>query len=507
MRTLIPTILLMLAAAPASCGRMTISPSQFSPNDDGVRDELEILLDATPGEFVTVRIHNPAGAVVVTLAENFPLDLARTELTWDGLGVTGVAPNGTYTIKASFRGTQASQVTAKAVLDNSHKWPPLKYTARPYFPIGVWFEGNPAWGGYPQDKSGAKQYYDRCFADLRNHGFNTVTVPNCPESLWETLLQSAQRNGIKVVLEVAPLADLVSDKPVTESRVYVAAKRVYGKIGKYSSLIRYQIRDEPAPALVPNWLLVQRVLAAVDPTRPAFSCFNSGASLATVADATRLSEAVFDIYPIGAGAPPQTLGGFVASLDAFNEAARGNALWPVLQAFAKPSAWRYPTPEELRAMTYLSLAEGAKGVFYFIYQSMPDHPEKLEGLVEADGRARLLPSQAQQELRPPLYAAASTLAGELRQLSGVLMYLKPAAARSPSKMDVRSRSFIDPAGRPVLIVASTRPDAPVTAQFKVESDAAWRDELTGESLAPKDLVLEVSLAPGAGRVLVRRGGE
>ncbi len=491
-RALMPAILLMFAAAPACAGQMTISLNQFSPNEDGVRDELSIVLDATPGDFVTVRVYNSAGALVITLADDFQLDLARTELTWDGLGVTGVAPNGTYTVKASFRGKASSQVAARVILDNSHKWPPIKYTAQPYFPIGVWFEGNPDWAGYPRDKVGAKQYYDRCFADLKKHGFDTVTVPNCPESLWEALLLSAKENGIKVVLEVAPLVELVSDKPLTESQVYAAAKRVYDRIGKYSSLVRYQVRDEPAPALVPNWILVQRILAAVDPSRPAFSCFNSGASLATVADSTNLSEAVFDIYPLGAGAAPQTLGGFVRALDGFINAAGGNVLWPVLQAFAKPNAWRYPSPEELRAMTYLSLAAGAQGAFYFLYQTMPDHPEKLEGLVDAAGAPTAL------------YEAAATLAGELRRLSGLLMPLKPAATRMPSKMGIRYGSFVDPAGRPVLITASTRPDAPVTAQFKVESDAPWRDELTGESLVPKGLVLEVPLAPGAGRVLVRR---
>jgi len=252
------------------------------------------------------------------------------------------------------------------------------------------------------------------------------------------------------------------------------------------------VRDEPGPALVSNWLLVQRILAAVDPTRPAFSCFNSRDSLVEVVDSTKLSEAVFDIYPIGAGARAQSLGGFVAALDAFTDAAERNILWPVLQAFAKPSAWRYPTPEELRAMTYLSLAAGARGVFYFLYQTMPNHPEKLEGLIDPQGAPT------------PMYDAASTLAKDIRQLSPLLMSLKPAASRSAPQGDLRVGNFIDAAGRPVLIVASTRPDAPVTARFKVDSDSAWRDEVTGESLTPRDSVLEVSLVPGGGRVLVRR---
>ncbi|MGC8861733.1 MAG: hypothetical protein ACP5R5_03045 [Armatimonadota bacterium] len=483
--------LLAAAGSPAACGRITVSPRQFSPNGDGVRDELRIILESTPGDLATVRVYNSTGALVVTLAEDLELDLPKTELTWDGLAVAGTAPSGTYTIKASFRGTTTSQSSAKVVLDNSHKWPQLKLTARPFFPIGVWFEGNPDWAGYPRDKVGARKYYDRCFADLRRHGFNAVVVPNCPESLWETLLKSARASGLKVVLEVAPLVELVSDTPVTESRIYAAAKRVCARLGKYSSLARYQIRDEPPPSAVPNWLLVQRILGAVDPAHPAFSCFNSYESLAAVSESTKLAEAVFDIYPLRTATPPQTLGGFVGALDAFKDAARGSVLWPVLQAFAKPDAWRYPTLEELRAMTYLSLVSGAKGVFYFLYQSMPNHPEKLEGLVNPAGEPNAV------------YSAASTLAGELKRLSDLLLSLKPDRDYTVSAADARIGHFTDPSGRPVMIIASTRPDAPVTAAVKVTSDSPWRDALTGDSFTPRDSVLEVPLSPGAGRVLVR----
>jgi len=492
LRITLSAVLLAAAGVGAAGGRLTVSPPQFSPNGDGVRDELRILLETSPGDFVTVKVYDSAGALVITLAENLQLDLPRTELTWDGSGRVGTAPSGTYTVKATFKGAATSQVTAKVVLDNSRKWPEIKYTARPYFPIGAWFEGNPDWAGCPKDKLGAKQYYDRCFADLREHGFNTVVVPNCPESLWETLLASARENGIKVVLEVAPLVELVSDGSATESRVHAEAKRAYAKIGRYPSLVRYQIRDEPPPAAVPNWLLVQRILAAIDPSRPAFSCFNSAESLAAVADSTKLAEAVFDIYPLSAGTAPQTLGGFVRALEAFKDAARGAALWPVLQAFAKPNAWRYPTAEELRAMTYLSLAEGAKGVFFFLYQSMPNHPENLEGLVDPTGAPK------------PVYEAVSALAGELKRLAGLLLSLRPAAGQTATAADVRVGSFADPSGRPILIVASMRPDAPVQAKLNVESDAPWRDELTGELLVPRDSILEVPLAPGAGRVLVRK---
>ena len=362
-----------------------------------------------------------------------------------------------------------------------------------FFPIGVWFEGNPDWGGYPGDPAGARRYYDRCFADLAAHGFNAAAVPNCPESLWETLLQSARAHRIKIVLEIAPLVRLVSQsEPLSESEAYAAVKRVVAKIGRYDSLLRYQIRDEPPPETMPNWLLVRRVLAAVDPTRPAFSCFNNPDSLARAVEADHLSEAVFDIYPQGVGTPSQSLGGFLPALDAFTSAAKGIPAWAVLQSFAKPGAWRYPSPEELRAVTYLSLAAGGKGIFYFLYQTMPNHPEQLEGLIDRDGR----PTR--------MYAPAAALARELGKLSPLLTSFKPTAPPSQVVGDARVGSFVDAGGHAVLVVASTRPDAPVTARVSVDATAAWKDRLTGEVLVPTNGALMVPLAPGAGRVLVWR---
>jgi len=371
--------------------------------------------------------------------------------------------------------------------------PGVKQQAKPWFPVGVWFEGNPDWGGYPSDRAGAKSYYDRCFADLAAHGFNAATVPNCPELLWPTLLHSAQGHGVRIVLEIGELARLVSrPEPVSESEADAAAKSVFARIGRYESLARYQIRDEPPPEMMPNWLLVRRVLANVDPKRPAFSCFNHPASLARAGEQANLSEAVFDIYPHGVNTPPQSLGGFIPALDRFKSAARDLPLWPVLQSFAKPDAWRYPSAQELRAVTYLSLAAGAKGIFYFLYQTMPNHPERLQGLVDADGNPT------------PIYGPATLLARELGKLAPLLLSLKPAQPPDEVEGEARVGSFVEAEGRSVLIVASVRPDRAVTAVVSVGRAGVWRDALSGENFEPATGRLNIPLAPGGGRVLVQR---
>ena len=365
----------------------------------------------------------------------------------------------------------------------------LEQKAEAFFPIGMWFEGAPGPAEYPSDKAGAKKYYDRCFADLAAHGFNCVAVPNCPESLWQTLLQSAQENNIKVILEIRPLVQLICrEKLLEEADVYPIAKRVVDKTSNYSSLLRYQTRDEPPPEQVPNWIVVQGVLEKIDPSHPAFSCFCNPDSLKAATDKVKFSEAVFDIYPHYAKVPAQSLGNFIELLDKFKNASKDNTMWAVLQSFAKPDAWRYPSPEEVRAVTYLSLAAGAKGIFYFLYQTMPKHSEVLDGLINVDGSPR------------PLYSTTEILARELGKLAPLLLSLKPAGDLQVEG-GARAGNFTDAKGSPVIIAASDRPDKVVTAKIRIEKTGNWKDALTGEMFAAKDGELDVLLAPGAGRVL------
>ncbi|MDI9582667.1 MAG: FlgD immunoglobulin-like domain containing protein [Acidobacteriota bacterium] len=467
---------------------LSVGPGVISPNGDGVNDGATISIGVPRDSEMTVDILDAKGNLLAVLANAWPTEKHQVELTWNGKAQGKTAPDGDYTIRMRFSGDQERELSAPVAVNTEHRWPPISYQVEPFFPVGVWFEGSPAMAGYPDDPAGAHSYFLRCFKDMAAHGFNCAAVPNCPETLWEPLLQAADQAGIRIVLEVGPLVQLVSQNtPVSEAEVFDAVSAVVGKIGKYDSLLRYQIRDEPPRELIGNWILVQRALAAFDPKRPAFSCFCHPDSLARVSAETTLAEAVFDIYPHHKGTPLNTLGGFESGMRTFTQASGDNPRWVVLQAFAVPgdSHWRYPTPEELKAVTWLSLASGVRGVFYFIYQYMPTY---LHGMVDYDGTPR------------PIYEPCAELASKLTKLSPLLMSLKPGRPVD-AEGDAHVSGFRDATGKLVLIIASARPDREVAVTVKI--GGPWVDAITGERLSPGNDGLTLTLPPGEGRVLVK----
>lgn len=467
-----------------------IQPGTISPNGDGVNDVASIVIRGPRDCRVTGSLLDRKGRKLATLLDDQPLEQGRQVMTFDGRVEGKTLSDERYVLQCAFSGSQTVTRSSSLRVSTRHCWPAIRYTNKPFFPIGVWLEGSPGYAGYPSEPAGARQYYDRVFADLHAHGLNAAAVPNCPEALWETLLQSAQRHQIKIALEVGPLVALVSrEGDLSEREVYATVRRVVDKIGKYPSLMRYQVRDEPAPGMIPNWILVQRVLAAVDPARPAFSCFCQPESLSAVSSQTPLSEAVFDIYPLNQATPLQTIGGFVPAFNVFSKAAGANPKWAVIQAFGVSHAkgsWRYPTPEELRAETYLSLAGGAQGIFFFIYSHIPGY---LDGMVASDGTTT------------PMYAPTMALAGELHRLAPLLLRLKPDAREVTVKGEAIAGGFMDGRSQ-VLIVASTKPSAEQTVTITLPSTGRYRDALTGESFAAQASELSVSLAAGGGRVLL-----
>ncbi len=272
----------------------------------------------------------------------------------------------------------------------------VKLNPAPFLPIGCWFEGKPAWLGVSEDPIVFRQYLDRAFTDLARIGLNSVTIPNVLPQHEALILEVAAAHGLQVVFEANSAKELITETPAAPEVFDQVARQISEKHGFSRVLLRYQIRDEPSPALMPAWLAMQSALAKYDPQHPSFSCFNNPESLKAAREAGALSEAVFDIYPLKPDTAFGDFGAYRERLDQFLEAADGLPSWIVLQAFSKENAWRYPQSVELRYMTYYALTKGVKGFFFFIYQTLPQHPENLQGMVDAEMVPRPIYAEVQR---------------------------------------------------------------------------------------------------------------
>ena len=114
-------------------------------------------------------------------------------------------------------------------------------------------------------------------------------------------------------------------------------------------------------------------------------------------DTVQPSEFLVDFYPIYSTIPASTNANYNTQLQTrltdhvtYLGDARAVAnsaripLWAVMQVHNWGTAWREPTPQEIRVQVYLALVHGAKGIYYFMYSSHTDDNgvADIHGLVD-----------------------------------------------------------------------------------------------------------------------------
>ena len=332
---------------------------------------------------------------------------------------------------------------------------------RGMFPIGIWMDGRvegincpPGCVNVPRDLTQAEAYYGKAFTDIRDHDIEIVVVPNTPPEYRQLLLDVADRVDVKIVLEIVELSDpqIGGDLSVRSPNMVADDKALYDRLKpvieplrRHPSLWAYQVADEPPATLAPNVIRANRALRKLDAHRFPFSCLCNASELTRTVK-MGYPMVVFDWYPLYESSAPGSypFTNWLVTCDTIRSHAEANGLpyWMVIQAFAKPGAWRTPTAGELRAMTYLSIARNAKGIFFFLYNS-DSQEEHLEGLVDS-------------ELRPtPLLDEAGRIAKDLKRIGPVLAQLDPAPniASTGGPLDVRT--FAQRGGARYIFAANT----------------------------------------------------
>jgi hypothetical protein len=290
----------------------------------------------------------------------------------------------------------------------------LHVEGRPFFPTGL----------YLQECS------EEALASARLLGVNTVVMGAGPDC--EGLVARARAAGLEVILGASP-------ESAQAARAFVEAHR-------HLPILAWSLVDEPdlRPDLHPRVPELYEAVAGCD-GRPVYTSNHSPSSFLSLAPYTDILA--IDPYPLGT--VPQPLSTVAAwTEEAAASLPPGRPVWYINQSFAMAPFWnRPPSPAQLRAMTWLALARGARGLMFYSLRDVlyPGNPEHRWDLLRSDLAEEVRRECAEvAELAPylwgearPLPAAGGLQAARFQAPQGGLLVLV-----NPSPAPLRSAVFL-----------------------------------------------------------------
>lgn len=198
---------------------------------------------------------------------------------------------------------------------------------------------------------------------VKDAGFNTIHSYLTDPLTLEKYIQTAEKVGIKMLLYPADRAD----KGNFDRR---KVRQFIEKQKNTKSILAWFIADEPelnngSPEQIKE---VHDFVKNLDRNRPTSIVIHRSDRYGQYKDASDVL--MVDRYPV-----PKTPLNHIAETTrwAVNQKGDTGPVWAVIQAFGfqneKLKGWglREPTYDEMRAMTFLSIIYGAKGIFYFTF--------------------------------------------------------------------------------------------------------------------------------------------
>jgi hypothetical protein len=470
-----------------------VTPSTFSPNNDQVFDTVRIIYALNTPVRVTLSIsHATMGHVRTLVLDNEQAAGVHVAL-WTGEDDYGEpVPDGTYGYELLLSVPDLGDVTISGsiILDTSTSYPQPSHPRYSFLPRGAWvYSGGPF----------ADMNYDETFSTLGSYGFNTAMLNWIPDERFTDALEAAERWGIRIILHATALNTAIDNgveyATLDETSVRETIRSLRTTVGNYDTLLGYYVKDEPTPKYADNVRIVNQMLALEDPEHPGFSAFARTDYLAALMNTIDPAVCLFDYYPLSiyAEVHPNLLRTYSASVDETAQlaAANGIPLWMIVQGCGITRDLRVPTPEELRCMALIALAHGAKGIFYFGYQTSG----VIKGLLTLDNEA----TARMQE--------AARLNEEISQLEPVLLDLTRIENRASVNVPHIVQTHVDSAGNLYIFLVNTdclhRTFAQVTVAQRgiVHVRDVLQNQLIPFRATDSGIMFDYELAPGDGRLI------
>lgn len=254
---------------------------------------------------------------------------------------------------------------------------PMKEDSAKFFPVGI----------YAVNDTFA-------FGELKSAGFNTVQTYQRYRDFLKGYCFEAKKNGLKIYV-FPPESKKNSSGNWDVLRIK--------EMAALDVLLAWQLADEPemngiSPEHVDE---LRSRIHAEDPSHPAALVIAKEKKYKNYAPVTDVL--MVDPYPV----PRGMLTKVADAVEKARVAVQNKKpVWAILQLFGYQNdehkgydKKREPTIEEVRCMTYLAVAHGAKGIFYFAYHG----------------------NQYDVRLSPKYWKGIKRIAGELRDLTPVLL--------------------------------------------------------------------------------------
>jgi len=284
-----------------------------------------------------------------------------------------------------------------------------------FFPIGVWsIRGDfRAVDDFLFNVETAAKFHHTSFKNLHDQGFNAAYLSYDPIiNTLDTILDIAEMYDMKVVANMRHLFYLIGESnntTITDSDIIQALKSDSIELLKNSpATLGYYLYDEPLKGWIDFDVLgnVKNIMKDMtsDNPLPILSTWNNEPQMSYIDSYLNLDVLMMDAYPFEDGDDIGDISQFMPSAfvtdpmpysDYINTVRENHCdsdnrpMWVVIQSFGDIETpenggyWRQVYPKEIRLQVYLSIMQGAKGIWYFLYES--EYPYLL-GLLDVSGQ-------------------------------------------------------------------------------------------------------------------------
>ncbi len=321
----------------------------------------------------------------------------------------------------------------------------------PFFPIGLYA----VWKKEFNDNS-----FDKAFGDLKAAGFNLAhTYSSARGADFAEFYAAAQRHGIKLYV--------ASDAGANCMDVDTVLWDVAREEGQPTLLAWYLADDTASHVGHEELRTVSEAIGDIDPAHITVQADGvGGPPVSRYADYVNSTDGFLpELYPIrddsDQGVPRIIADMKTIQADLESAGTRQRTIWAIVQYFQGWGWPRYPTKEELWAMSYLSIIHGANGITWYTYGGSGDN----HGVTAY----------------PQQWQNISELAGELSQLEEVLV---ERTGPQPPAPDILTGPGNDALGYPSIsvllkehagktyLLAANSARAEVAARFPVAAGKA-----------------------------------